>query len=302
MTELLETQLVGGMVADVRPANTSAVVFCVYPLTYGCADIVSPFGDRLTELLAVELGRKDGWTRQTDPAKVTMWFAGRVFERGDGAQVVFQRIAADCGIEAATSRFLPRETLERLKMGQIRPENLEQMAKDALALRQGQKSNSDLKVELRIVGAPQDMPTVLREDDRPQLQIRCNRDCKTRMVHIFADGTRAVILDNFAINAEQANQWVRAPVRMRITPPFGIEQVLVQAMADGDLPPIKTRTEMVSDGTGKTIGKRVIVDGELKSELVRMRGSVNEEIFSEVVYTWTVRPKVEGTETADAGK
>ena len=25
-------------------------------------------------------------------------------------------------------------------------------------------------------------------------------------------------------------------------------------------------------------------------------------IFSEVVYTWTVRPKAEGTETADAGK
>jgi hypothetical protein len=290
MPQLLQSQLVSGLVAETVSRVGTNAAFYVYPLTYGRTDIVSPFGDRLTELLAVELGARNGWMRQRDPAKAGLWFCGRVAECGGGAQVVLQRMGSDGAIVAATQRFLTGEVLARLQFGEVCPTNMERLARDALALRQGQKANSDLRIEMRIAGAATDVPVVLREDDRPRLELRCNRDCRARIVHLFADGTRAVILNDFAMGVETANQWVGIPVKIRITPPFGVEQVLVQAVADGDLPPIKTRTERT--GTGRV----TVVDGDLGSELVRVRGSVKEAVLSEAIYTWTILPKAGGAE------
>jgi hypothetical protein len=34
-----------------------------------------------------------------------------------------------------------------------------------------------------------------------------------------------------------------------------------------------------------------VVDGDLGSELVRVRGSVKEAVLSEAIYTWTILPK-----------
>lgn len=292
MSGLLQAQLVSEMADAVRPAATGAVTFCVYPLTYGRTDAISPFGDRLTELVAVEFG-KAGWVRQNDPAKASVWFSGRVVDCGDGVQVVLQRLRQDGGIEAATQRFVGKDACERLKLGAVKPENWTTAGKDALAFQQGRKVLSGLSVDLRIVGMPADVPVLLREDDRPVLEIRATRDCSVRIVHVFGDNTKSVLIDDMVVPAGLANQWIRVPVKLRITPPFGVEQVLVQAAADGVLPAIKTRVELVTDAGGNPIGRRAVVDGDLKSELVRLRGSVLEAVFSETVYTWSVRAKVE---------
>jgi hypothetical protein len=284
MAQLLQKALVADLAGAVSVGLTNAAVFYVYPITYRGTDIVGPFGDHLSELLSLEFGQRAGWVCQTTPAKATVWFCGRVAECGDGAQVVLQRMGPDGGIVSAAQRFLSRNVLANLDLGTIRPANIEQVETNALALRKGQKANSGLKVELQVKGAPADAPVVLREGATPTIAIRCNRDCRTRIIHIFADNTRTVIEDNFPIAAEDANKWVTIPVNIRITPPFGVEQVLVQAVADGDLPEIRTRTKLT--GTGRV----TIIDGDLGSELVRVRGSVNEAVLSEAVYTWSILP------------
>ena len=130
-------------------------------------------------------------------------------------------------------------------------------------------------------------PVVLRDGDRPRLFVKCSRDCTVRVLHVFADGMKTVIVSDYPVAMEQANQWVVLPVKMRMTPPFGVEQLLVQAVSGGALPPLKVREER----TGANSVRR-IVEGDLHAVLTGARGSVLEQetIFAEARYSWTILP------------
>jgi len=280
--------------ADEQPqargaASGAGERFLIHPLTYGDGDFVSPFGANLADALSPEVMVRLGWRPASDPADATQVFSGRVRETADGVQVVLRRQPTAGGAAAVAGALLARGAVAELGWGAARPPNWDAAVQDEAALLATLKRDPVLRVEMR-TDRPFGSPSVFRYGDMPRLWVRSTLPATVRVLHVFSDGTRTLLADGFPIPMDKINQWVPVPLpgRLLIGTPAGVEQILVQAVSGGELPPLAT--ERIETRPGRF---RVVVRGDLEKALADARGSelVEDALFSETVYVWTVVEK-----------
>jgi hypothetical protein len=291
LPEQTREQLVARLLDPLAPAGAAtdapAQRFFVAPLLYGDSDFVSPFGSNLADTLAAAITRRFGWNCLRDPLLATQLFAGRVTETGAGVQITLRRRFAGAADECVAVAFVPAVACADFGWGSVKPANWEQALRDEVALRRRMAEDPALRIELR-TDAPPGVPVVLRYGERPRLWVRAGRPCKVRVLHVFSDGTNALLIDDYPIPMERVNQWIKLPVSMRITPPAGIEQLLVQAVADGELPRLAIRQVRMGPKS-----YRNIVRGRLDEALAQARGSCIEEktLLGENILNLTILEK-----------
>ena len=275
--------------ADDRPAakekSYTGDRFLIHPLTYCDGDFISPFGANLADALIPVVAARFGWIPASTSQDAKWIFSGRVRETGGGVQITLRRQTSD-GNAVAVSVALLTDFNAR-EWGEVLPPNWESALSDEAALLKTLNSDPLFRIEMR-TDRMSDGLAMFRYGDTPRMWIRSTMPATIRVLHVFSDGMRTLVADAFPIPMDKLNQWVPLPVRMRITPPAGIEQILVQAVSGGNLPQLTT--ERVETGPGRY---REIVNGDLGTILAVSRGSELEEgaLFSETVYSWTVVQK-----------
>jgi len=256
--------------------------FAIYPIEFENTGYVSRFGHTLTTLLAAVIERETGGRRVDDLATADVVFRGRLLASDKGAYIV---LSAKGTTASSSQIYVGETTCKSIGWESIRPLDLDKVLQDKAAMYAALKSDSRLHVALR-TDRMTDGPVVYTYGDRPQLLLKADRACYVRLIYIFSDGTQVLLLDNYRISQEIANEWRRLPVNWEVCEPPGVEQMLVQATVDQPMPSLNVRRRNLPGGYYQDI-----IQGTVKDAVMLTRGGKMfraEPILTEVPYQWTV--------------
>ena len=278
----LAEDLVKILISDLPSGKT----FAIYPIEYENTGFVSGFGHNLTELIAASVSQKTGWRRQNDMRGADFVLRGKLLLAGQGMNVVISMTGE--ASEICGQIYLSELTCESIGWQQVHPINLEKALRDKLALSNALKSNTDLRVELR-TDRMGDGPIVYRYGDRPKFALKTNRACYIRLMYIFSDDTRVLMLDNYRVSSDMANEWVHLPIDWEVCAPAGVEQMLVQATVEEEMPPLRVQRKQLAGGFYQDI-----ILGSLSEAVILTRGGasfIKDPIITEMTSGLTVFEK-----------
>ena len=279
-------ELATELLRQVLPKGKSAGAFYIYPLEYENTGYVSVFGQLVTALLENGIIRESGWQRANEPQKADYLVRGRLLKAGKGLSVVLELKGR--GISRSGQIYLSQVTCENIGWDQIQPRDIERALRDKVALLQGLKRDTGLRVELQ-TDRMTDGPVVYCYGERPKLVLKVNRACYVRLIYIFSDGTRILLLNNYPIKDDMANEWQPLPVNWEVCEPPGVEQMLVQASTDHTMPPLNVKRRKLPDGYYQDI----ITDG-VQQAVAATRGAkifAEKGGLTEMPYQWTIFEK-----------
>jgi hypothetical protein len=272
---------------EILMADTpSGKTFAIYPVEYENTGFVSDFGHNLTELIASSVSQKTGWRRHNDMRGADFVLRGKLLLAGQGMNIVISMTGEES--EMCGQVYLSELTCENIGWKQVRPLNLEKALRDKLTLSNALKSNTDLRVEMR-TDRMGDGPIVYRYGDRPKFALKTNRACYIRLIYIFSDDTRVLVLDNYRVSNDMANEWVRLPINWKVCAPAGVEQMLVQATVEEKMPPLRVQRKQLDGGFYQDI-----ILGSLAEATILTRGGASfaeDPIITEMPYGLTVFEK-----------
>ena len=183
--------------------------------------------------------------------------------------------------------FLNKITCENIGWDQINPENLEQALLIKLALYNAIQNDNNLKIELQ-TDKMSDGAIIYYYDDEPKIFVRTNKACFVRLMYIFSDDTKTLLIDNYPIAIEQANQWIQIPFEGIICEPSGIEQLILQGSTEKQ-PNVNYSRKFLDNGTYIDI-----IESDISSQIAKTRGmklkNPNKEITEKVIQ-WSVFEK-----------
>jgi len=183
--------------------------------------------------------------------------------------------------------FVNAITCENIGWEKIRPENLKQALQNKLALYNAIQTDNRLKVDLQ-TDKMADGPVVYYYGDEPKILVRTNKSCYIRLMYIFSDNTKTLLIDNYHIATDQTNQWIQLPLDLEVCEPSGIEQMLVQASTE-IMPPLNVKRINFDDDSYIDI-----IETNIDSQIAKTRGlkikNPKKEI-TERTYQWTVFEK-----------
>jgi hypothetical protein len=102
---------------------------------------------------------------------------------------------------------------------------------------------------------------IFNKGERMRLFIRANRECFIRVIYHLADGQQVLLLDNYYINAENANKVYELPYEFECSEPFGVETLQMNAQT-AQFEPLST----------KEIDGYKYIRNSLSETLVKTRG------------------------------
>lgn len=230
--------------------------------------------------LAGQLESRYGWNRVSWGKKPDLVLSGQLLPAGDRINI----LARVSGIrdQALITQLTPA-SVAYYGMDQIKPEKLDQKLADQKVLQDEAIQNGQLKVRVKF---PQfeNSPAVYRVGDEVNIFIRANKPCYITVINVEADGRWNVLEQNRRISADITNEWVPLFEGYQVTPPTGVEQLLVQASLD-PLPTYHVVPERVNGGT------KYISQG-IDTELAKTRGlaakAPETDEYTEFYLTWTV--------------
>ena len=278
--ELLKTFLL-------KQAGNYSFVF--YPFEYENTGFISNFGKNFAEICSGILIDKNNW-RNVSYAKhkeADLIFRGKILESDNGMFITITMESANKRIVKNNQLFVNKITCENIGWDKINPENLKQALQNKLALYNAIQTDNCLKVELQ-TDKMSDGPVIYYYDEEPKILVRTNKACFARLIYIFADGTKTLLIDNYPIATDQANQWIQIPFEGVICEPSGVEQLILQASTENQ-PEINYRRKNLGDGTYIDI-----IEKNISSQIAKTRGmklKKPEKEITEKVFQWTVFEK-----------
>jgi hypothetical protein len=198
-------------------------------------------------------------------------------------------LVLDAG-DRAVQHYIEPVTCAAIGKDKLEPADLDRLLDDKLALHKAMSAPEGLRIELR-TDRLDDGPVTYRYGDEPKLAVRADRACFVRLIYVTADGQRLLLKDGYPITEQQANQWVRLPVEMKVCEPEGVEQVILQAATqedDAKLPPLRVREVDMGDGYVLPV-----IQEQLDEAMTRTRGVMmrKRSQFAEVASQWTIFAK-----------
>ena len=223
-------------------------VVAVRPLLYQDGDFSSAFGARFAALLRASFAASGYQTAA----------GGDVVVRGhywvtDGGVVVTvsARRVADGRTVAGADVSLPLPLIA--DAGSLEPANAAQALSDGGALLRDAVVDGGITVEAWVgVGGRDARPTrndevvVAEEGEEVQFYFRVNQPAFLRLTYELATGELVLLEPAFYIDVGRVNRLVRLPYTFTVTPPFGVERLIVTASSA--MPPEAATYPLVIDG------------------------------------------------------
>jgi hypothetical protein len=284
-TETLANELVKTFLLQ-QAGNYS---FIFYPFEYENTGFISNFGKNYAEICSNILIDKNGWriVSYSKYKEADLIFRGKILESDNGMFLTLTMESINKRMVKNNQLFVNIITCENIGWDKIKPENLEQALQNKLALYNAIQTDNNLKVELQ-TDKMSDGPVIYYYDEEPQILVRTNKACYTRLMYIFADGTKTLLIDNYPIATDQANQWIQIPFKGIICEPSGVEQLILQASTEKH-PAVNYRREDLGDGTFINIIESDISDQVAVTRGMKLKNPEKE--ITEKVYQWSVFEK-----------
>jgi hypothetical protein len=214
-------------------------------------------------------------------------FRGKIMESDNGMLLTLTMENSNKMVVKSNQLFVNKTTCVNIGWDKIKPENLEQALQSKLALYNSIQTDNCLKVDIQ-TDKMSDGPVIYYYDEEPKILVRTNKSCFVRLMYIFADGTKILLVDNYPIATDQANQWIQIPFDGVICEPSGVEQLILQASTEKQ-PVVNYKRKNMGDGTYIDI-----IEVDISSQIALTRGikikNPKKEI-TEKVYQWTVFEK-----------
>ncbi len=267
--------------------------FIIYPFEFENSGFVSGFGNKISELITNKIIQETKWQRSTrvefagKPDSGEMIFRGKILESDEGIYLLLRKMDSKNNEQESNQIFVNKITCENIGWNEIRPENLKQALQNKLALYNAIQTDNRLKVDLQ-TDKMSDGPVVYYYGDEPKILVRANKSCYIRLMYIFSDNTKTLLIDNYYIATDLTNQWIQLPLELEVCEPSGVEQMLVQASNEKMLILNVRKMEL---GAGTFIN---IIETDIDKQIAKTRGlkikNPKKEI-TEKVYQWTVFEK-----------
>ncbi len=271
--------------------DNQKMIFIIYPFEFENTGFVSGFGNKISELIANKIiqetksSTRVGFASKLDSGGKV--FRGKILESDEGIYLLLKKIDSKNNEQESNQLFVNKVTCENIGWNEIRPENLKQALQNKLALYNAIQTDNRLKVDLQ-TDKMSDGPVVYYYGDEPKILVRTNKSCYIRLMYIFSDNTKTLLIDNYHIATDQTNQWIRLPLELEVCEPGGVEQMLVQA-SNEKMPILNVRKMEISAGTFINIIETDIDKQIAKTRGLKIKNPIKE--ITEKVYQWTVFEK-----------
>jgi hypothetical protein len=279
-------ELAAGLVAPLVVGMKNRRTFAIYPEEYENTGYVSDFGQNLTELIAHEIIKQTGWRRSDDSRKADYIFRGKIMTADKGMTLFLSMKSS--GAEKSSELYVSEPTCKNISWSRIRPKDLDKALMDKVALYKSIKTDAGLRVQLQ-TDKMGDGPVVYKYGDRPKLVLKASQACYVRLIYVFSDGTKVLLLDNYRISNDMCNEWQRLPVNWEVCEPPGVEQMLVQATVNAKMPPLRIKRHHIAGGFYQDIILEKLDDAVVKTRGCKMFNS--EVQLTEIPYQWTIFEK-----------
>jgi len=263
--------------------------FVFYPFEYENTGFISNFGKNFTEICSAILINKNNWRKisYSKHKESDIVFRGKFIKSDNRIFITLTMENKNKKIIKNYQLFLNKITCENIGWDQINPENLEQALLIKLALYNAIQNDNNLKIELQ-TDKMSDGAIIYYYDDEPKIFVRTNKACFVRLMYIFSDDTKTLLIDNYPIAIEQANQWIQIPFEGIICEPSGIEQLILQGSTEKQ-PNVNYSRKFLDNGTYIDI-----IESDISSQIAKTRGmklkNPNKEITEKVIQ-WSVFEK-----------
>jgi len=138
---------------------------------------------------------------------------------------------------------------------------------------------SDFKVDIW-TNKGNDNP-IFYNGDKATFSVIVSEECYIRLIYIFADDTKVLMLDNYKITAENAGKAYTIPKTFVCAPPFGVETLIINAQTE----------EPFAELNYKVQGSYKIITDNLNDIVKKNRGFVLEVKKAEKYLTITTLDK-----------
>jgi len=276
----LAEDIIRQITLDLKPNDR----FMVYPYEWGATGFASEFGASLAQFLAGELARNKKLSQARKETTPDITVLGQIVESGKSVYLI-TRILTSSQEQTIRTTLYPA-SCEYYGWDKIKPVDLEDKLADQQVLKQRVTASGKLKAEISSLEFGRN-PAVYYYRDEPTLLVRANQACYLSVLYIESDGTKTVLIQNYRIGADQANEWIKLPVELCACAPAGVEQLLLQADVV-KLPVILTYKKDCGDGMFKDIATEGL------QAVATTRGMCLKEKqsqFTEDALVWTILPK-----------
>ncbi len=232
-------------------AEDDPPVVLVPAFTVRDSRLSSQFGRYAGQLLSNQLAKAAGWkvmrASVAGPARdaaaasgADAVVLGATWDQPDGVRVVVAAYRlADGHMLAAAEATLPAGGVTATGLATA-PQNSAAALADQQAFRTDEVIGGGMQLEVW-TSKGDDVPVFLK-GERVQIFTRVDRPCHLRLVYHLADGRRALLLDDFFIDASKVNQVYQLPDEFEVAAPFGAETLQANA-STAPLPRLATRLE-----------------------------------------------------------
>ncbi len=239
--------------------QTAKVV--IQPLTYRDTRMSSPFARYLRQLLEAKLVDTAKWSvveAKMDAGKeasgAEFALVGSYWPQDGGLRLLVKlRRVTTGGIVAATEITVPAGPLAAAKI-QIEPENYQKALAEQGLFAAGELQGGGLALELWTNKGAEGL--VFTRGEKLKAFVRLNLPGYVRFLYHLADGKRALLLENYFIDAGKVNVAYELPQEFECDAPFGVERL--QAFASTQpFEPLRTQNvdgyDIVVDDLNKTL-------------------------------------------------
>ena len=282
-TPVSTAKLVEELLSVYEGRKLGSYSFVIYPFEYEDTGFVSLFGKNFAELCASRLTRECGWQRLAykDQGEANAVLRGKILQSENGMHLIIN------GVGISNELFVNKLTCENIGWDKIKPENLDKALANKLALYNEIQRDSRLQVDLQ-TDKMMNEGVVYYCGEEPKLLVRTNKACYLRLMYIFADGTKTLIIDNYPIAVDQANFWVKIPFEGEFCEPSGVEQLILQASTEKQPEVVYNEVDL---GNGSFIN---VIETGIYAQISKTRGlklKRPEKEITEKVFQWTVFEK-----------
>ncbi|MDP8241462.1 MAG: hypothetical protein RAP70_06460 [Candidatus Celaenobacter antarcticus] len=284
-TIILADELLESVIA--RMKNNSS--FIIYPFEWQNTGFVSEFGNTFSEIVANKLNTAKNCKRLNikDFAAADYVIRGKLINSDAGLYIFLTVKNISNNSEMSNQIFVNKVTCNNIGWDKIKPKDLDKALQDKLALYESIQSDNSLKVELQ-TEKMSDGPVVYYFDEEPQLLVKSNKVCYVRLIYIFSDGLKTLLVDNYFIPTDKTNQWVKLPFDFIVCEPAGIEQMLMQASTE-KMPDLYVKRVPIDENSHIDVIETGLAEQIAKTRGIKIKNPEKE--ITERVYQWTVFEK-----------
>lgn len=250
----------------------------VQPFTFRDTRMSSAFARYFKQLLETQLVGTAKWAvveprmdTGKDASGAGYALVGSYWPQDGGLRLLVKlRRTSDGGVAAATELLVPAPALQAAKLD-IQPENYRKALSEQGVFAEGELKGGGLTLELWTNKGADSL--VFARGEKMKAFVRLNLPAYVRILYHLADGKRALLLDNYFIDAGKVNLAYELPQEFECDAPFGVERL--QAFASTKpFEPLKTRSvdgydilgEDLDQALRTTRGMKKVQGGSLKAE------------------------------------